>query len=271
MSEGQQGSLIRHSPDLLPAAPDSEPSEITGLIRLAIERDLDVEKLERLVALRERVMDREAAQAFAGALASFQRDCPPVRRNRTGKIVMKSGGSYSYSYADMEQIVRTVSPHAHAHGLSWGFDTEDVADNRLRGIATLRHVLGHSITASHTVPVENVSGMSPQQKPGAARMYACRVALTNALGLTTTDQDGDGQDPLAAEPLDAEQVGWIDELLHDLHGDRARFLIALRAGTMGDLTRGQWRQILTMLRAKAVETQHADAIERVDQLLKEAT
>jgi hypothetical protein len=269
MSDGQQGGLIRHEQDL-PVAPASEPSEITGLIRLAIERDLDVEKLERLVALRERVMDREAAAAFAAALAGFQRECPPVPRSRTGKIVTKSGGSYSYTYADMEQIVRTVSAPAHANGLSWTFDTEDVADNRLRGIATLRHVLGHSITASHTVPVENASGMSPQQKPGAARMYACRIALTNALGLTTTDQDDDGQDPLDAEPLDAEQVGWIDELLHDLHGDRARFLAALRAETAGDLTRGQWRQILTMLRAKAAEAQNADAIARVDKLLKAA-
>jgi hypothetical protein len=269
VSEGQQGSLVRHSPDLLPAAPASEPSEITGLIRLAIERDLDVEKLERLVALRERVMDREAAAAFADAIARFQRDVPPIPFNRRNQHARRDGARSTDTYADLEQIARYAGPVLAACDLSYSFDTHE-SDGRITTTCTVRHAAGHSQSATISFPFDSRAGMSEQQKVASANTYGRRYALTNALGLTTTEDDTDGQDPLAAEPLDAEQVGWIEELLHDLHGDRARFLAALRAETTGDLTRGQWRQILTMLRAKAAETQHADAIARVDKLLKEA-
>jgi len=50
------------------------------------------------------------AQTLAGALAAAQAEYPVVPKNRTAKVKTKLGGDYSYSYADLADILKLILP-----------------------------------------------------------------------------------------------------------------------------------------------------------------
>lgn len=197
---------------------------IQQLLQLAIEKGTGVEALEKLVDLHERVTAREAALEFARALAEFQSVCPPIGKVKTAQIATRSGSSYSYTYAPLDEIVRVVKPLLIARGFSYGWDSV-VNGGMLTCTCTLRHINGHSVPSSFTLPIENPSAMSPQQKVGAALTFAQRKTLESVLGLNTTEDDTDAVarevDPT---PITADQVEQIEDLLADAEIDVNRFL-----------------------------------------------
>jgi hypothetical protein len=185
-----------HAGSPAPAVPEQAtgPAAMIDLIRYAIEQKIPVEALERLQAMHERASDRAAAAEFAQAVATFQASCPPIAKKSTAKLTTKSGVSFSYKYAELDEIARTVRPILQKVGLSYAWDS--TWDGKLLTCdCTLRHINGHHEKASFACPIETAAGMSEQQKHAAALTYARRQSLIQILGLTTCDPDLDGGNP----------------------------------------------------------------------------
>lgn len=51
------------------------------------------------------------------ALFAFQQEMPTVAKTKTARVPTKTGGSYSYSYADLAVIAATATPILARHGL----------------------------------------------------------------------------------------------------------------------------------------------------------
>ena len=200
---------------------DDEPRTIARLLELAIEKGMSVEGLEKLVGLHERVADRLAAQEFADALAAFQLACPPVPKTSKANIVTKGGGGYTYHYASLDEIARTVQPLLHQHGLSYSWNSRNIEGKMLEASCTLRHRNGHREGSTFQVPIENPSAMNEQQKHAAALTYARRQSLIAVLGLTTAEPDTDGADPMAV--ISPEQAQRLEDAFDGLHLSKPRF------------------------------------------------
>lgn len=199
----------------------NEPTSILQLLNLAVDKSMSVEGLEKLVNLYERIADRQAAQEFADALARFQAECPPIPKTSKAEIVSNKGGRFTYFYASLGEVVNTVRPLLHQHGLSYGWD-ETESEGRLTVTCTLRHRNGHKETANFSCPVESSNpGMAPQHKTAAAYSFARRHSLIGVLGLATADPDTDGQDP--SIPVSEEQVARLEELFDGLKVSKPRF------------------------------------------------
>ncbi len=56
-----------------------------ALIAKAIDANISVEGLERLMALRDRLRAEDAEAAFIQALSGFQGDCPIIPKTRTAE------------------------------------------------------------------------------------------------------------------------------------------------------------------------------------------
>jgi len=233
----------------LPAEVGEAPSGILGLLHLAIERGVPVETLERLEQLHERVVARAAAAQFARDLAAFQRECPPIPKTSTAQVVTTKGAKFSYRYAELDEIARTVTPRLSQRGMSWTWDSE-VRDGMVRCTCTLRHENGHAITATFAAPVESSAGMSEQQKHAAALTYARRQSLIQVLGLTTTDPDTDGAGGRAPETITAEQVEALEDLIAEVKADKAKFLRWLRVERLEDVPVSQFQPAVQALRRK---------------------
>jgi hypothetical protein len=201
--------------------------QLQQLLQLAVEKDISVESLEKLVNLYERMADRQAAQEFADALARFQGECPPIAKTSKAEIRTTKGGSYEYTFAPLEEIARTVNPLLHKHGLSYSWDSTH-ASNMITATCWLRHRNGHKEPATFSVPVENASAMNNQQKHGAALTYARRGSLVAVLGLTTAEPDTDNNDP--TELISQDQLMLLKEALSEVQISKARLFKVLGHG-----------------------------------------
>lgn len=171
-----------------------------ALIQSAIEKGSGIETLERLVALYAEVRAQQAKSAWYAAMAEFQRECPPILRSSTAQIATKSGSRFSYSYANLAEIMSKIQPVMGRLGLSVSFRTDQEA---ARVVATCRisHEMGHheeSGKVGMPIPTADMGATEPQ-RVGIALTYAKRYALLAITGIAPQDdddQDGDdrGQD-----------------------------------------------------------------------------
>lgn len=160
------------------------------LLAQAVASNVPIETLERLLALREKLKAEQARTLFFAALAAFQGECPIIGKNKTAKIE-GSRGSYSYSYAPLDEIVRQVGPILQRHGLSYTFDTRD--EERAKVVLChIHHVAGHSESTTFRVPVDQGARMNDAQKDASAVTYGRRYAFCGSLGILTGDADDDG-------------------------------------------------------------------------------
>lgn len=231
-------------------SPSSMEPQVQSLLELAIEKNLSVDALERLVQLQERVMDRQSAQAFSLALAAFQEACPSIPKVATAKVATKSGGEYSYRFADLHSIVSVARPHLRANGLSFTWDSAvQNAGASMKTTCYLRHVDGHASSASFECPTDAGSpGMSPQQRFASALTYSRRQSLVMVLGLTTCDPDVDGAE--VGERLSPGQVAQLETMVEESGANRLKFLVYMGVGEMEDILQRDWRKAVVALEAK---------------------
>lgn len=235
------------------SAPADE-GDVSSLVRLAIDRNVPVEVLERLVALQERVTERAARKAFFDALTAFQQECPEIPKNRKVDYVTKSGSKVKYNYAEYEEIARVIRPILARHGLSYSFAGELKGASLMDVVCVLRHIDGHVERTPFPTPIDTNASMSPSQKNGAALTYGRRQSLISALGLTTADEDNDGAEP-GAQPGDdefitEEQARNLDVLIDDAGADKAKFLRFLGVASLGELRKGQLAEATRSLEEK---------------------
>jgi hypothetical protein len=222
-SESQE--LITTPNGTMPASGQLVPAGATTIVTIldrAVAQEMPPESLEKIVALYERVADRNAAQECAASLAAFQAECPIIGKNRTAQIPTRNGGSYSFQYADLDGIASTIRPLLHKHGLSYSWDSV-VENGQITCTAIVRHVNGHSFSAKFTCPTASASAMSDQQKNASALTFARRQSLVQVLGLTTGDPDTDGA-PDAGEKITDHELANLKVLIDEVKQDVPRFL-----------------------------------------------
>lgn len=224
----------------------TEVQQMHALISAAVDKGTDPEALERLFALHERVAERGARKAFIAAKAAFQAECPPITKATTANI--RQG--FSYSYAELDHIVRTIMPSLARHGLAFSWDSKTDGDT-LIATCILSHADGHSESASFTCPTSaKTHAMSGPQQVAAANTFARRQSLVQVLGLTTTEPDHDGAEPMRGETITESQAADIDALIDEVGADRKRFLDHFRVDSVESVRAADFGRAIKMLEAK---------------------
>ena len=230
---------------------EADHVDVSSLVRLAVDKGVSVEILERLVALQERVSDRAAESAMVNAIAEFQAECPSIRKSKKATIRTRSGISYSYTYASLDDIAQTIRPLLHKHGLSYTWDST-VEGGVMTVTCILRHVEGHSVTATFTAPTDTKADMSGAQRHGAALTYARRQSLVQVLGLTSADDDNDapGAPDVDTEVISAEQVADIESLIQEVKASKHKFLEWLSVESLGAIPTARHEEAVAALERK---------------------
>lgn len=187
-----------------PAVPSQALSlvNVGQLMAAAIDKGIDVREL---VELHRQLKADAAEEAFNHAMQQFQRDCPIIDHNERADVESRRGGTgYSYTFASLPHIVKTIKPTLEACGLTYSFDTK-VDGGLITVTCTIHHVQGHSRTSKFEAAASGAPGMSEIQKFASTTTYGQRYALKLALGLMTVDMDDDGRGaPAAAHPNPSE-------------------------------------------------------------------
>lgn len=163
-----------------------------ALIAVAIEKGAGIETLERLVQLAKDVREITAREAWHEAMAEFQRKCPSILKTKTARIQTRTGGTYSYAYAPLDEILGTIQPVMGELGLSVSWRSR-VEQGAVVANCWIAHKLGHHEESGDVVmPFQNDGRMNPAQVVGSASTYAKRYALLAIIGMAPEDDDDAG-------------------------------------------------------------------------------
>lgn len=118
-----------------------------------------------------------------GALAKAQGEFKEVKRDRTVTVKMKSGGTYTYSYATLGHIRSCIQPALAANGIAW---TQLIKENTL--VLIVGHEAGGCMVSVMPFPIDT----REPQATGSLMTYLRRYQVTGAFGVAA-DEDDDGQ------------------------------------------------------------------------------
>lgn len=159
----------------------------TSLIKLAIEHNADIDKLERLMALQERWQAQEAKKAHLRALSEFQAKCPRLVK---GKSADFGAGKAKYSYIELGDIREQIKDLMFSLGLSYRWETEE-KEGRISISCVVSHADGHSERNTMEAEKDTSGGKNIIQQRGSTMTYLQRYTLVGALGISTADADND--------------------------------------------------------------------------------
>lgn len=227
------------------------PSAILTLMAQAVEKGIPVEAMQTLQQMYHAEQDRTARLEFAAALARFQETCPPVPASAELEHlarVDRNGVKRVVRFATIQAIRDHMQPYLTANGFSVSLDAETDGD-MLTGIATLRHVNGHSTSSRFKLPTAaKTPAMSPQQTYEAAYSFACRIALRSVTGVRVASDDPASE--AAFEAITDEQAVTLDALRFEVGADLPRFLKFLSVPALSDLPAARYKEAVEALEAK---------------------
>ena len=207
-------AVTKHEePHHLPADP-----MVSMIERVALSPDLPIERLERMMDLKDRHdanirRDREddAQRAYNAAMAKAQASMPTVRKS-------KKNDHTRSTYADLSDIEEQAMPVAYANGFSVSF-TPAGADERGNLLIDwcLMHEGGHTRTGQAGFPLDAAGSQGKANKTGIQAMgstmtYARRYLLCNLFNIATDDDvDGNGANqPQRRNPT------WVETITQDM-------------------------------------------------------
>lgn len=188
-----------------------EEMSIESVIRQAIDKNVPVETMERLLAMRRELKQEAAKEAYDRAMAEFQSECPTIKKT---KEVRSRSRELLYSYAPIESIIQQVAPILKKNGFSYSFDTK--TNGSIAATCTVTHELGHSKDSTVSVPAGQGSIMSEAQKVASSITFAKRYAFCNAFGIMTGDEDDDNRIAAPDAPETPKMAPYrVEKVVHE--------------------------------------------------------
>jgi len=161
-----------------------------AMIRLAIEKGAGIETIERLVALQEKMLVRQAEIEFSEALNRVQEKIKRIAPN------LDNPQTHS-KYASYAAIDKEIRPIYSPEGFSLSFTHEDCPKpNHIRVVCWLR-LRAHKERYQVDWPVDTVGPkgnavMTATQATGASDSYAKRYLVKDIFNIAIGEDDRDG-------------------------------------------------------------------------------
>jgi len=206
-------SELVHAPENHPAQANESTMMIQMIQRAAADPSVDVDKMERLMQMHERFVDRSAAAAFNAAMVRAQRRIKPVAKKAFN-------AQTNSSYAKLEDIDQKISPEYTAEGFSLSFGTADSPlVGHLRIVCDVMHEQGHTKQYFMDLPLDAAGIAGKTNKTGvhahgSTHSYARRYLTMDIFNVVTVNEDNDGNaEPVEEPSITAIQARQLQALL----------------------------------------------------------
>lgn len=158
------------------------------LLRIAIDKDADLDRLEKLMELQERWEAKHAKRAYDDAFASFKAEAVVILKGRE----RKDGPLRGTSYAELHDVVDAVTPALSRNRLSSSWKITKDERDWIEVTCYLRHVDGHEESVSMGGPPDNGPAKNAMQARASTITYLERQTLKAACGVAEGGDDDDG-------------------------------------------------------------------------------
>lgn len=207
--------------------------------RMASDPNVDVDKLERLMQMRERAIERQAKEQFDASMSQMQPDLPTIgeRGNAAGR----------YTYALWEDINTAIKPILMRHGFALTFRTDFTNGITVTGV--LSHRGGHREETSITLPADKSGNKNDVQAVASSVSYGKRYTAGALLNLTSHGEDDDAYRTVQ-EAVNDEQLAKLNEWMEVTESDPAAFCRAFKVDSLANLPARDYQRAIAMFQAK---------------------
>lgn len=266
MTRKQQQLIPTTDTQEVTSQPNTQNDQVQSMLMAAIEKGLPVETLERLMVMRKDLKAEYAKEEYYKAMAVLQAEMPVIKKDKHVKFATKTGDRVDYHYAPIESIVEQTRDLIGKHGFSYRYRIEE-SPTQIKVFCIATHKDGHSEEASFTSTIGGTGLMSATQKSTGAVTQGKRIALCNVFGISTGDEDNDGnnQDAPRNDKATDEQKAAIDDLAAKAGIEKAYVTKRVRElynVSYTEITKTQAEGIIAMLTKKVednAKTQQTNA------------
>lgn len=226
---------------------------ISMIERVCLDPNADISKLEKMLDMQERILNRNAEQAFAADFAAMQSELPRIARNGTIEIKKDGRLIQSTPFAKLEDINDGVRPTLQKYGFGVSFS---ISQNGalLTVTAKLLHRLGHSESTSISLPIDTTGSKNAVQGNGSTVSYGKRYAMCALLNISTGDDtDGNPQDlpPDLPNTVGEEELKQLRNALKVASYDEAAFCKAAAIASLDQMALNRFAGAMNHIKGKA--------------------
>lgn len=218
-------------------------SENTAMVsmfeRMASDPNVDVDKLERLMLMRERAIERGAKTDYDAAMADMQPELPVIAE--------RGDASGRYTYAKWEDINTQIKPVLMKYGFALTFRTDFTDGIGVTGV--LSHRSGHREETSIKLPADPSGNKNAVQAVASSVSYGKRYTASALLNLTSHGEDDDAYAAVIETITDAQEIQ-INDMLEATGADKAKFLKWLKIEKVSAIPAKSFDSVMATLRQK---------------------
>lgn len=150
---------------------------------------IDLERMERLMLMHERLQAKRAEQDFIDAMARFKANAPTILKTK-----QVSFGTTHYKHATLGDVCHAAIEGLAAVGISHRWDLDQSKPGVIGVTCVLTHTGSHSTSTTLAGAPDSSGQKNGIQQIASTVTYLQRYTLLAATGLATED-DNDGRAP----------------------------------------------------------------------------
>lgn len=232
--------------------PEAAPvvSQATALIqvieRAAMNPEVDIDKMERLMGMHERILAKQAEAEFNDAMSAAQAEMTRVAADANNP---QTKSRYA-SYGALDKAIRPIYTK---HGFNVTFNTgKSDKENYVLVLGMIGHNGGHTNHLQIDMPADGKGAkggdvMTLTHAAGSALSYGRRYLLGLGFNIAVgEDNDGNG----AGDPITDAQKKILVELQQEAGADTAQFLKFLKVESLDELPASRFNEARQALNSK---------------------
>lgn len=225
-------TLATRAEQAVETKPADEGASLLAIIsRAASDPAVDIDKMDRLLQMREREERRAAESAFNEAMNEAQGEMNRIATN-------KDNSQTKSKYADYAALDRVLRPIYIKHGFALSFDSEPVGNEP--AVLVIAHVSRGGFARDYKVQMPT-DGKGPQgaavmtrtHATGAAMTYGMRYLLKMIFNVAIGEDDTDGNMP--GDVITEEQMKDLQTKLTEVDGDIVAFCEHFKIAALAEL------------------------------------
>lgn len=231
--------------------PTQEEQINAGLMEAISSGQLQPEQLEMVLNAQERILDRQARQAFAADMALCQAEMPAA---------VKTGWNPQTEsrYEKIDDLNNAIKPTYTKYGFAVSFNTGAASMEGWIGMkATVSHRLGWTEEHTFELPIDDKGIAGSVNKTGvhgvaSTRSYMRRYLLKEIFNITTTEDRNDDDDGNAAGTvfITEDQAIELSDLVVETKANLPAFLKFCKAPSIEEIRVETYEKAHNMLMKK---------------------
>lgn len=240
--------VARKEPEQIPAAQSETVAFVQMIERAARDPSIDIDKLERLLAMKERQEARTAEQAFNAAMSAAQAEMRPVAADASNPQTRSR-------YASFVALDKALRPIYTKHGFGLTFNTADGApDGHVRFVCDALHSGGHTKPYHIDMPADGKGAkggdvMTKTHATGAAMTYGQRYLLKMIFNIAVGEDNDRGADTGYAR-ISQAQADEIRDAIEAAGKSREQFLKLFKIEQIEDLAADVFQTAMDRINGK---------------------